>query len=127
MNFVFAGVSFFCAWKEDPKALEPKGLESMLHLAQSDFQAYCTGREGWHGLTGVNFVALAEWLLVVFLLMGVVAGFADVETYANCQASLLGSVQQPTGDSSAVRCPAIQKLALDSPVEDSPAGVQKLE
>jgi len=79
LDLVVSTVCFACAFYENTEMFDPKVA---LHLAQTDFQGYCTAEKGWHGLTGVNLAALTEWLLVAFLLTAVLASFADVEAYS---------------------------------------------
>jgi len=72
-------VGFICAFFSYPGVISPHGIAETLKIANSDFDGYCTGRVGWHGLALINFCALTEWIYVVLLAISVVLSTADVE------------------------------------------------
>jgi len=77
----FAGVCFAGAYFTEPTTFTTTGLRQALELANSNFAGYCTGDVGWHGMSWINFAALAEWIYVGLLVMGVVLGTADLEAH----------------------------------------------
>lgn len=79
---LFAWACFAGAYIADSTIFSEAGLGKTLKLANTNFDGYCTGEVGWHGLTSINFAALAEWIYVALLVIGVVLGAADLQ--ANC-------------------------------------------
>lgn len=84
----FATVCFAGAFLSDPSMFTSVGLAKTLQLANSNFDGYCTGRVGWHGLTWINFAALSEWIYVALLGSGVVLAAADLQAYSMVQRNL---------------------------------------
>jgi len=84
----FASVCFVGAFFSDPSIFTKDGLAKTLQLANSDFDGYCTGLVGWHGLAWINLAALAEWIYVALLVVGVVLAAADLQANIVVQRNL---------------------------------------
>jgi len=76
-----ASVFFLGAVASDHSIFTKEGLKTTLRLALDDFDGYCTGDRGWHGLFWVNMVAATEWILVSLLAIGVILATADLEAH----------------------------------------------
>jgi len=95
---IFANICFVGAYFSDPTMFTMVGLRRTLELANSNFDGYCTGNVGWHGMTWINLVALSEWIYVALLAMGVVLGAADLEAHFALQQDIHSVLPTSTED-----------------------------